>query len=263
MPLAFAIRSADGIDHRSSVDKGRQVIRLRVDDRRYGPLELRLYISLLLLLCVAAGSAAQDIQTAVAFFDEVSERYGTIEDYTASLSIVREDRTMSGRIEYRIPNQIRIDFEEPPEQVLVSDGERLQVYIPQYNVVLQQALRRRSDEALATMASEQGLELLKQNYSIAFLDTPESVPLDEGSDEMVTKLRLNWRNSNEGYRQLILSIDEDLLIRRIIGVTANYEEIQFDFEDVQLNRGIPESRFEYESPSSANLFDSFLFEGEG
>ena len=124
-------------------------------------------------------------------------------------------------------------------------------------------MRRRTDEALATLANEQGLNLLRQNYSIAFLDSPSPVPLETGSEESVTKLRLNWRNSTEGYRQLIISIDDDLLIRRIIGVTANYQEIQFDFEDFRINEGIPDSRFDYEAPSSANLFTNFLFEGEG
>ena len=206
---------------------------------------------------------AQEIQTAAAFFGQVSIRYGEIEDYRAALAITTEEAVMNGRLEYRIPNQVRIDFEEPAGQVLVSDGANLQVYIPQYNVVLQQPLRRRTDEALATLANEQGLNLLRQNYSMAFLDTPSPVPLESGSEELVTKLRLNWRNSTEGYRQLIISIDDDLLIRRIIGVTANYQEVQFDFQDFRINEGIPTSRFTYDAPSSANQFNNFLFEGEG
>jgi outer membrane lipoprotein-sorting protein len=212
---------------------------------------------------VAVGVSAQDIQTAAAFFDRVSARYGEIEDYSAYITIEGEERLSYGMLFYQIPNRVRIDFEEPSGQVLVSDGEVLQVYIPRYNVVLQQSLRRRSDEALATLASEQGLNLLKANYSIAFLDTPDLVPLDDGSDEMVTKLRLNWRSTNEGYRQLVLSVTPDLVIRRIVGVTANYEELTFDFQDIELNRGIPDTRFEYEAPASANLFNEFLFEGDG
>jgi outer membrane lipoprotein-sorting protein len=191
---------------------------------------LRILIYLLLLHIPVGLLTAQDIQTAVSFFDELSARYGEVEDYHAELRITREESESTGTIEYRIPNQVRVDFEEPAGQVLVSDGELLQVYIPEHNVVLEQSLRRRSEGAIATLANEQGLNLLRQNYSIAYLDTPEAVPLDEGSDEMVIKLRLNWRNSNEGYRQLIISVDDDMLIRRIIGVTASYEEIQFDFE---------------------------------
>lgn len=224
---------------------------------------MRILIYLLLLHIPVGFLTAQDIQTAVSFFDELSARYGEVEDYQANLRITREESESTGTIEYRIPNQVRVDFEEPAGQVLVSDGELLQVYIPEHNVVLEQSLRRRSEGAIATLANEQGLNLLRQNYSIAYLDNPEAVPLDEGSDEMVIKLRLNWRNSNEGYRQLIISVDDNMLIRRIIGVTASYEEIQFDFEDVAINRGIPESRFDYEAPSSANTFDSFLFEREG
>jgi outer membrane lipoprotein-sorting protein len=215
------------------------------------------------LLIPTAALTAEEIQTAVAFFDQVSASYGEVESYTANITITREDTVSKGTVEYRIPNKIRIDFTDPEGQVLVSDGETMHVYIPQYNVVLKQALRRRSDESLAALASEQGLNLLRRNYSIAYLDSPELTPLSEGSDVMVTKLRLNWRNSNEGYRQLILSIDQAFRIRRIIGVTANYEEVQFDFQNIETNRGIPEGRFEYEGPPTANVFESFLFEGEG
>lgn len=216
-----------------------------------------------MLIGVTYIAAAQDIQTATAFFDQVSVRYGEIEDYAADVTIEGEERLSYGRLYYQIPNRVRIDFEQPTGQVLVSDGEVLQVYIPRYNVVLQQSLRRRSDQALATLASEQGLNLLRANYSIAFLDSPDPVPLDEETDEVVVKLLLNWRSTNEGYRQLILSITPDLTIRRIVGVTTNYEEITFDFAAVEINRGIPDTRFEYEAPASANLFNDFLFEGEG
>ncbi len=224
---------------------------------------MKIFAFVVTALSVSFALYAQEIQTAAAFFEQVSVRYGEIEDYSATLTITTDESVMNGRLEYRIPNQVRIDFEEPAGQILVSDGENLQVYIPQFNVVLQQPLRRRTDEALATLANEQGLNLLRQNYSIAFLDSPSPVPLETGSEELVTKLRLNWRNSTEGYRQLIISIDDDLLIRRIIGVTANYQEIQFDFDEFRINEGIPDSRFEYEAPSSANLFTNFLFEGEG
>lgn len=218
---------------------------------------------LVLLLIVAAALPAQEFLTASRFFDSVSERYGEVTDYTATVRITRDNSVSTGELWYQSPNRVRIDFSEPTGQVLVSDGEMLQVYIPQFNVVLEQPLRRRTDESLASLASERGLNLLSQNYSIAYLDSPTPVPLDEGSEELVTRVRLDWRNNNEGYRQLIISISEDLLIRRIVGVTASYEEITFDFQNLVVNTGIPESRFDYEAPSSANLFTNFLFEGEG
>jgi outer membrane lipoprotein-sorting protein len=79
---------------------------------------------------------------------------------------------------------------------------------------------------------------------------------------MVTKLQLDWRSTTEGFRKLIISVTETFLIRRIVGTTANYEEIQFDFEDIRLNQNLPEARFDYEAPASANMFPNFLFEQE-
>ena len=59
-----------------------------------------------------------------------------------------------------------------------------------------------------------------------------------------------------------MSIGENGLIRRIIGVTVDYENIQFDFENILVNQNIPEARFRYDSPASANVFENFLFEPE-
>lgn len=222
-----------------------------------------IYTLFLFLILATMPVHSQELLTAPAFFDRVAERYGSIEDYTANIRIRNEESVSRGVLLFRAPNSIRIDFEEPEDQILVSDGARLQVYIPRYNVVLSQELRRESDETLAAMAGERGLQLLRRNYSIAYLDSPGMVPLEEQSSEMVTKLRLNWRNTGEGYRQLVISIDENNLIRRIVGVTVDYREIQFDFQNIDINVGIPASRFEYRGPASANTFYDFLFEGEG
>jgi outer membrane lipoprotein-sorting protein len=35
--------------------------------------------------------------------------------------------------------------------------------------------------------------------------------------------------------------------------------IQFDFSNIKTNQGIPDQRFIYDSPASANLYNNFLF----
>lgn len=230
-------------------------------------------IAALLLVAAAAPFAhSQDFATAREFFATVAERYSAINDYVAEIEITTEEETLAGTLYYRRPNDVRIDFTEPEDQVLVSDGEELQVYVPEYDVVLQQSLAGAGAEGVTALASTDGLRLMQEQFSVAYLDSPDPVPLDEPEDEddaeeldedeqeMVTKLRLTWRSSSEGFRQLTLSIDEERLIRRIEGVTVNYDEIELDFLDVQLDQSIPDSRFDYEAPASANLFTNFLFE---
>lgn len=233
-----------------------------------------------ILLCAAVAvplTFSQEIRTAPEFFATVAERYSSITDYIAEVEMTTPEQTLTGTLYYRRPNQVRIDFSNPEGQVLVSDGDALKVYIPEYDVVLQQELTRSGGNQVSGLASSDGLKLMQENYSIAYLDSPEPVPLNSPEDgeeaearsqpatdgEMVTKLRLTWRSTSEGFRQLTLSIDEDRLIRRIVGVTVNYDEIRFDFLDIELNQNIPTARFDYEAPSSANLFNNFLFEQEG
>jgi outer membrane lipoprotein-sorting protein len=219
--------------------------------------------SLLTFFGTGTGVSGQEIMTAPRFFDLVAEQYAGIIDYTADVSIKSPEETLKGRMYHKSPNLIRIDFEDPKDQVLVSDGETLKIYIPRFNVTLQQELHERTTEVHAGIAGARGLSLLRRNYSIAYQDSPHPAPLEEGSDEMVTKLRLDWRTTSEGYRQLILSIDENYMIRRIVGVTVRYEEIIFDFRNIETNQSIPDARFEYEPPSSANRFHNFLFGQEG
>ncbi len=225
-------------------------------------LSISFYIIMILVLYDRGFLSAQEIQTAENYFDEVSARYGKIQDYTATISITQGETVMSGTLYYKNPNLLRIDFTDPEDQVLVTNGSELTIYIPKYEVILVQRLRRRSQAALASMASEQGLHLLKKNYGVAYLSGPEYVPLDEESDEQVRKLKLESRSTAEGFRQIVLAVGRTGLIRRITGVTIGYEEFLLDLTDIIVNQNIPDTRFEYDSPPYANVYNDFLFEAE-
>jgi outer membrane lipoprotein-sorting protein len=220
------------------------------------------YITLILILCVPGLVSAQEILTAENYFDQVSARYGKIQDYTATISITQGETVMTGTLYYKNPNLLRIDFTDPEDQVLVTNGSELTIYIPKYEVILVQKLRRRSQAALASMASEQGLNLLKKNYGVAYLSGPQLVPREEGSEEQVRKLKMESRSTAEGFRQIVLAIGRTGLIRRITGVTIGYEEFVLDLTDIVVNQNIPDTRFEYDSPPYANVYNDFLFEAE-
>ena len=225
----------------------------------------KIYIIICLIIFPALFSYAQDsgrIVTANEFLNYVSAQYGSIDDYEAKVTITKGKENMNGILYYKTPSLLRINFDNPKEQVLVVDKEKLVIYIPKYRVIMQQKLKKKGGVSGAGMASREGLKILKQNYTVAYLDSPDFVPLDDGSDEMVKKLKFVWRTPDEGFRQLIMSVGEDNLIRRLICVTADYTEMQFDFTDIMTNEGIPDTRFEYDSPASANVFENFLFEAE-
>ena len=223
----------------------------------------KFYIIILLIIFPILFLSAQDrIVTANEFLNYVSAQYGAIEDYEAKVAITKGKEKMIGTIYYKSPSLLRINFDSPKDQVLVVDREKLVIYIPKYRVIMQQKLKKKGGVSGAGMASKEGLKILRQNYTVAYLESPDFVPLDEGSSEMVKKLKFVWRTADEGFRQLIMSVGEDNLIRRMVCVTADYTEMQFDFTDIRTNGGIPDTRFEYDSPASANVFENFLFEAE-
>ncbi|HAK46393.1 MAG TPA: outer membrane lipoprotein carrier protein LolA, partial [Spirochaeta sp.] len=223
--------------------------------------------SISILLFTAFSISAQELVTAVSFFERTSEYYGEVFDYEAEITITQgageSAVASSGIIYYKNPNLLRIDFSDPEEQVICVTGEDLMIYLPAQVVVMTQKLKRHSDASLATIASSQGLELLEKGYSIGYLDGPDPVPLEENSNELVTKLMLEWRTTEQGFRQIEMSIGKDNMIRRMRAVTPEMEEVQFDFIGIEINQNIPDVRFDYEAPASAYEIKNFLFEPEG
>jgi len=219
---------------------------------------------LLVLGTVNFSVFSQAIVTADKYLESVSEKYAGIKDYEATVLIRSNSTDMIGNLSFLNPYFLRIDFTKPAEQVLVFNGELLTIYIPDLRAVLNQTVTptRRSNTVTggASLASAQGLQLLRRGYVPAFVTGPDPVPLDDKERDPVVKLRLTRRVAAEGFREIILSIDPStLLIRRIEGRTIADAQVRFDFTDIKTNVGIPEQRFIYDSPATANLYNNFLF----
>ena len=198
----------------------------------------------------------QEIITAVKYMEMVSEKYGTIRDMEASIAIRSGGSDMTGTISHLSPSFLRIDFSRPAEQVIVFNGELFSVYLPEYRAVLNQNI----NQTRRTASAGPGLSMLRRNYVPSFVTGPNPEPLDPNSRENVVRLRLTRTSAAEGFRELILCIDPDsLLMRRIEGTTLTGSVVRFDFTNIRINQGIPEQRFIYDSPASANIYNNFLF----
>ena len=210
-----------------------------------------------MLLCAVGVSPAytQTIATAEQFLESVSQTYGAIRDYTANITITRGQSVSRGTLSFLAPNKIRIDFSTPAKQALVSDGKDLWIYLPSQGVILQQSTRGFGG---AGLASGEGLALLRRNYSPSFVSSPSPTPIS-GTSERGVHLKLIWRSSNEHFKELIVAVNDSGYIRMIRGTTVRNETIRFDFTNIQINRGVPEARFDYDPPASANLYTDFLF----
>lgn len=203
--------------------------------------------------------SAQEILTASSFFKSVSENYSTIKDYEADVDIKAGKTSMRGKVSYKKPNLLRIDFSSPEDQVICFNGDLLTIYLPGNAAILNQSVDNSSNNG-ANLATAQGLALLGRYYSPAYETGQEAVPLEEGSEEMVVNLVLRRRNMSEAFSIIRMAVTpSSMLIRRISAVTPQGETFVFDFRNYKLNSGISDQRFIYDPPTSANNYNNFLF----
>lgn len=209
-------------------------------------------------ICFCASVFAQTITTAGDYFKTVSDFYATIHDYEADMDISMGSRQMKARVSFKRPDLLRIDFSKPAEQVVLFNGDLLTIYLPGSSAVLQQPVQS-SSAGGASLATSQGLSLMSRYYTIKYETGQDPVALDDASDERVIKLVLDRRNTTEAFRSIRIAVNaETKLIRRISATTPQSTEYVFTFSDYKLNQGIPDQRFIYDPPSSANVYNNFL-----
>ena len=217
----------------------------------------RNFLSFVAIFFLCSLSFAQSITTAASYFKTVSEYYGSIKDFEVDLNLTMGRRQQVGKVSFKRPNLLRIDFSVPDTQVVLFDGDMLTIYLPESSAVLQQSVT--SESRGMALATPEGLALMSRYYSIQYEEGQQAVPLDDESDEQVIKLVLRRRNTTEAFSVIRLSINaSSRLIRRIHATTPRGEVYVFNFQNYKLNQDIHDQRFRYTSPSSANVYNNFL-----
>jgi outer membrane lipoprotein-sorting protein len=227
------------------------------------PMRVLLLAATLAAALAPMQAAAQEIVTAVQYFNLVAERYAQVSDYEGTITITTGKEVMRGDIIFKAPSLLRIDFSSPPNQVIAFDGQTLSVYLPGYNVILLQAAADKPGAASgSSLATREGLKMLRRNYSVAFESTGAApLPLEgAAAGETAVRLVLARTSAAEGFKTIRIYVNpETKLIRRMEGWTIAGDKLSFDYTGVRTNLGIPASRFTYDSPASANVYNNFLF----
>ena len=183
----------------------------------------------------------------------------TVGEYEVDFEIKVDKEESAGKLSYKAPDLVRMDYTNPEEQVIVFNGDMLTIYLPGSNAILQQDVSTSGNNA-NSLATPQGLALLSRYYTVAYETSQNAEPLDEESDERVIKFMLTRKTASEAFRSIKICVNEQTkLIRRVEAVTPKGENFIFDFYDYKLNQNITDQRFIYDAPSSANNYNNFLF----
>ncbi len=106
----------------------------------------------------------------------MADTFENVEDYIADIDWINGSAAYRGTIYYKKANKVLVEFEEPEDQIISTDGVFLYIYIPYLKVVVQQSLGVDTESTLLTSTSETGLTKLFDEYSFTFYGSSSLQP---------------------------------------------------------------------------------------
>lgn len=185
----------------------------------------------------------------------MSERFESIEDYTADFQLVNGTAHYSGVLKYKKPDKMRLDFEKPAEQIIVTNENSLFLYLPHLKVVCQQSLGEKTESAILSTTSQQGLSKLMNEYSFSFYDTSTLQPF---GNTRAYHLILSQKSPKVGFKRMDMWISETGFILQSNGISPNGTQVTLSFSNIQLNRELPDYIFEFEIPADAQIIRNII-----
>ncbi|ACH94594.1 outer membrane lipoprotein carrier protein LolA [Borrelia recurrentis] len=193
------------------------------------------------------------------YFEEVHSKYQNVNDMQAKISLNIKGLKQTGTLLYKSPDKFIINLDSN-NQVFVSDGEFLTIYVPSLGTSFRQQL---------TMGKSGSgfMNILSTEYSVSYTNSPNLEPLDEsggrGGAENFMKLTFSRRlyKGAATIDSFMIAFTPSGAIRRVIAYpTDGGREIVIDLLSVKFNVGISDSKFKYDLPKNANKVDNFLYD---
>jgi outer membrane lipoprotein-sorting protein len=191
----------------------------------------------------------------------------SIRDYQADIKWTIDNNIQKGTLFFKNPQKLRINFTEPGGQVICTNGYILWVYIDYMNLALKQEVLQKdkvkgedgSVQSLVNpvLLSPVGFDRFLSDYSIEYQDTTSKVDYKDGTKVYKLKL-IRWKSLRSGFNTVYLTIQENGLVRRVEAVTASYRKVILELDNIQLNKNLGDSTFNYEPPAQANTIENFI-----
>jgi len=196
-----------------------------------------------------------DIVTVNDVKELMAQAFDRIEDYIADIEWVNGNVHYKGKISYKKANKILIEFDEPEDQVISSNGKFLYIYIPYLKVVVQQSLGEDTESTLLASTSEAGLTKLFDEYSFTFFDSSSPQPF---GNTMAYHLKLDQKRPRVGFRKMDIWVSRNGFILHSNGTSPNGLDVSLTFKNIRINTELPDYIFEFEVPADAQIIRNII-----
>ncbi|CAN7431184.1 outer membrane lipoprotein chaperone LolA [Aquipseudomonas alcaligenes] len=202
-------------------------------------------IRMLLVAALSLGAlqAQADDQVAIARLTEMLNKAQTITGRFSQLTLDGSGTQLqetSGELVLKRPGLFRWHTDEPMEQLLVSNGQKVWLYDPDLQQVTIQTLDQRLTHTPALLLSGD-VSKISENFEITHKeggDVVDFILTPKAKDTLFDTLRLSFRNGVINDMQLIDSVGQRTNIL---------------FLGVQMNQAIDAAQFDFKVPEGADV----------
>jgi outer membrane lipoprotein carrier protein len=207
--------------------------------------------SALVALTLSSGSAAEPSASELA--SALQKKYDGIKSFTADFvhgyrgGVLNRQLNQSGRLLIKKPGKMRWDYETPEKKLFVSDGSKIQVYVPADRQVIV------SDVTPGETATSPALFLAgRGNLTRDFNASKTELPAGSAPGGLALKLIPKVPQSD--YDWLVLVVDPaTLALRGLAYGDAQGGTSTFSFTNLKENAGIADNAFDFRPPRGVDV----------
>ena len=196
-----------------------------------------------------AVAPVKDLNTLI---DGVDKAFASMKDFQAkfiqiSKNPVNQSQQDEGLLYLTKDKKMRVDYQKPEEKHFISNGKTLFTYVPANRQVTQDVVKDSMVEQFPIMFLLGRSGLRKEFKEVRFLNVK---PMFEG-DQV---LRLTPNRKSQDIERIEIEVNPRTnLIDRMTILNTDKSSTDFAFLDIEINRNIPASTFEFTPPQGIRV----------
>jgi len=196
-----------------------------------------------------AVAPVKDLNTLI---DGVDKAFASMKDFQAkfiqiSKNPVNQSQQDEGLLYLTRDKKMRVDYQKPEEKHFISNGKTLFTYVPANRQVTQDVVKDSMVEQFPIMFLLGRSGLRKEFKEVRFLNVK---PMFEG-DQV---LRLTPNRKSQDIERIEIEVNPRTnLIDRMTILNTDKSSTDFAFLDIEINRNIPASTFEFTPPQGIRV----------
>jgi outer membrane lipoprotein carrier protein len=167
----------------------------------------------------------------------------------------------SGTVYFSRPGRMRWEYESPEQKLFLVDGKNVWFYVPADHTATRAKMKESSDwrTPIALLAGKADLGKLCRSLEVVNASAPVARPNEKPLSPEDSVLRCTPRDNTgamgEEIRNVVLEMDPEAHLVRVLIREPGNLETEFRFGNWQENIAIPEDKFHFSPPQGVAVVD--------